>query len=256
MQVLGGGLANLTQIPVRLHSSLQSLSANDHPQYFCTADVFANRPAASTNGAFYFATDTLALYRDNGSSWVRVSIDPAQTDLSALKTSAFLNLSDTFASYSGKGTYILRVNAGATALEAVVLPAPTAVYYIGSATYFNDGGSYVDTSRHGTPQLMRTLTFPAGYPTTTTRMSFQLRDNDAAGKTVHGRWYKNGSPFGTDQSTSNASYQTFDEDLSVSAGDAMALYIWSASAGQGQAAATNLLLKGSVTIPSWTITGS
>lgn len=32
-------------------------------------DVIANRPAASIAGRLFYATDTSATYRDNGSSW-------------------------------------------------------------------------------------------------------------------------------------------------------------------------------------------
>jgi hypothetical protein len=37
------------------------------------ADLFANRPAAGTAGVLFFATDTAALYYDNGSTWTAVS---------------------------------------------------------------------------------------------------------------------------------------------------------------------------------------
>jgi len=38
-----------------------------------TADVLANRPAASTAGRWYFATDTSTLYLDTGSTWLTIS---------------------------------------------------------------------------------------------------------------------------------------------------------------------------------------
>lgn len=37
-----------------------------------SADTFANRPAAGTSGRLFYATDTTALYYDNGSSWVHL----------------------------------------------------------------------------------------------------------------------------------------------------------------------------------------
>lgn len=41
------------------------------------AGTIAARPAAGTDGRTYYATDTGRLYRDNGSSWVHVSINPS-----------------------------------------------------------------------------------------------------------------------------------------------------------------------------------
>jgi hypothetical protein len=39
-------------------------------------DIFANRPAASIAGRLFFASDTGAMYRDNGSSWDIVTAGP------------------------------------------------------------------------------------------------------------------------------------------------------------------------------------
>ena len=36
-------------------------------------DIYANRPAPGTAGRFYFATDTVTLYYDNGSAWKQIS---------------------------------------------------------------------------------------------------------------------------------------------------------------------------------------
>lgn len=38
-----------------------------------TFDVLANLPAAGTAGAYYYATDTGALYADNGAEWIQIS---------------------------------------------------------------------------------------------------------------------------------------------------------------------------------------
>src|SRR3990167_9991821 len=38
-----------------------------------TADVLANRPAASTAGRWYFATDTSTLYLHTGPTWLPIS---------------------------------------------------------------------------------------------------------------------------------------------------------------------------------------
>lgn len=72
MQVLGGGLANITQIPTRSHSSLQNLSADDHTQYALgdtnrnAGGVFfglaAALPASPKKGNMYIATDTGKVY--------------------------------------------------------------------------------------------------------------------------------------------------------------------------------------------------
>lgn len=39
--------------------------------------LFADRPAASKGGTLYVATDTYTLYLDNGTSWIQVSVSPA-----------------------------------------------------------------------------------------------------------------------------------------------------------------------------------
>src|SRR5262245_16919140 len=41
-----------------------------------TQNTCANRPAASTNGRFYFCTDTSVLYADTGSAWTQISANP------------------------------------------------------------------------------------------------------------------------------------------------------------------------------------
>jgi hypothetical protein len=43
----------------------------------------ASRPAAGTHGSYWFATDALTLYGDNGSAWIQLS-QPANAGLSAV----------------------------------------------------------------------------------------------------------------------------------------------------------------------------
>src|SRR6266446_1842274 len=38
-----------------------------------TFGLFATRPAAGTAGRWFYATDTMALYADNGSNWIQVA---------------------------------------------------------------------------------------------------------------------------------------------------------------------------------------
>ncbi len=59
----------------------------------------------------------------------------------------------------------------------------------------------------------------------TLRVKFDLRVT--AGKTAHGRVYKNGVAVGTDQTTTSASYVTFSEDIAGFAnGDLVQLYAY------------------------------
>ena len=74
MEVIGGGIADIKGIPVRLHSDLQSLNSDDHPQYRHLTGLDASKPSASSAGQVYFATDTGLIYRDNGSSWDIVTV--------------------------------------------------------------------------------------------------------------------------------------------------------------------------------------
>lgn len=64
----------------------------------------------------------------NGTNWVNTTLPSGVT--------TFLGLSDTPSAYTGTGTYFVRVNSGATALEFVADPG----YLTGSSTL--DGGSF------------------------------------------------------------------------------------------------------------------
>lgn len=65
-------ISNINQIGARSHSSLQNLGADDHTQYYDTANtrevnhivsgVDASKPASPAKGDLYYATDTKKLY--------------------------------------------------------------------------------------------------------------------------------------------------------------------------------------------------
>lgn len=60
----------------------------------------------------------------------------------------------------------------------------------------------------------------------TLRATFGLRSSrDSSSYTVYGRWYKNGSPIGTERSKNNTSSTTYSEEFPVSQGDVFQLYL-------------------------------
>lgn len=61
-------------------------------------------------------------------------------------------------------------------------------------------------------------------------ISFGLKTSEGI-RVAHGRIYKNGAAFGTDQSTDSTDYVTKSEDLSFAANDTCELYIWQAVLG-------------------------
>lgn len=49
-------------------------------------DVIASRPAASIAGRLFFATDTQAMYRDNGASWDLLYVTPQSVTFASVPT--------------------------------------------------------------------------------------------------------------------------------------------------------------------------
>lgn len=58
----------------------------------------------------------------------------------------------------------------------------------------------------------------------TVRTSFQIKKT--SGTYAKARWYKNGVAWGTERSTTSATYETFTEDLTVAVGDFIHLEVW------------------------------
>lgn len=84
MNIIGGGVANLTGIPVRRHTDLQNLTNNDHPWYSAepnrialtvfTQGLDAAKSATPAVGNIYYATDTVKLYECFATNvWTQVS---------------------------------------------------------------------------------------------------------------------------------------------------------------------------------------
>lgn len=121
-------------------------------------DVIASRPAASSAGRLFFASDTGALYRDNGSSWDAVTAGGSVTSVGLSMPGDF---SVSGSPVTGSGTltvtggvtksaiqqesYTYAADAGAANAYAVTLsPAPTIVagsYVVFKAANANTGAS-------------------------------------------------------------------------------------------------------------------
>jgi hypothetical protein len=72
------GAVTLTSTDVALGNLVNSLQViNAGNSVSMQSGTHAGRPAAGTDGKFYIETDTLAIFRDNGSSWIDLS--PALT---------------------------------------------------------------------------------------------------------------------------------------------------------------------------------
>ena len=83
------------------------------------SNTIANRPAAGQNGRLFVSTDTLVLYRDNGSSWQVVSATGATQNLEQTTTNGNTTTKGIFAGASGALTagFLLEV-LGRTKLTA------------------------------------------------------------------------------------------------------------------------------------------
>jgi hypothetical protein len=75
------------------------------------------------------------------------------------------------------------------------------------------------------------------------RVKFDLRTTNAA-SAAYGRIYRNGSPYGTEQTTTSTTYVTFSEDLIFTIGDSIELYIHTATSGAYWAVTRNFRLYG------------
>lgn len=62
--------------------------------------------------------------------------------------------------------------------------------------------------------------------TETIRIEFKIKTKGLAGQFAHGRIYKNGAGFGTDQATSTVNWETFSEDLVFSSSDLIELWCY------------------------------
>lgn len=94
------------------------------------------------------------------------------------------------------------------------------------------------------PVLRKTITITELYPSPSTlRIKFDL---STEGATAYGRIYKNGAPYGTQQSTSSTTYVTFSEDLQFAQGDLIQLYLWT-STSYRYAYARNFRVYGTLT---------
>lgn len=83
------------------------------------SNTFANRPAAGQNGRLFVSTDTLVLYRDNGSIWQVVSATGSTQNLEQTTTNGNTTTQGIFAGASGSLTagFLLEV-LGRTKLTA------------------------------------------------------------------------------------------------------------------------------------------
>jgi len=63
------------------------------------------------------------------------------------------------------------------------------------------------------------------------RVKFDIKSGD--GTQVKAQIYRNGSAYGTEQSTTSTDYVTKSEDLRFNAGDLVQLYVWCTTTGVG-----------------------
>lgn len=96
-----------------------------------------------------------------------------------------------------------------------------------SAGSFVIGGSDIDELINGTTAIIYTRAGPRFYMpwSGVVSTSFQLRNSGGVGISVYGRIYKNGTGVGTARVTTSTSFVTYSENISVSAGDYIELYL-------------------------------
>jgi len=119
----------------------------------------------------------------------------------------------------GTGLQVLRTNSGATALEWST-PSTVATSIVASATS-RAAANTARTGAEATPTLKKSIQYKevAG----TIRVYFSLAGPTGTG---YGRIYKNGSPVGTQRSSTSGAYTEYTEDISVAYDDYVQIYAW------------------------------
>ena len=120
--------------------------------------TFASRPSAATPGALYFATDTGALYRDNGTGWDQLKPIPAiQLGATATRTTnqSIPNNTNTVITFTVEAYDDL--GAIDIAAHPTRLTAPTTGWYLVTANLGIDpnatGKRYTEFTKNGTTGL-------------------------------------------------------------------------------------------------------
>ncbi len=251
-------ISNLDQITTRKHSDLQDLIApyDDHTQYGLTVGLDANKGTNYLNDRFYYATDTDILYRGTGSAWSNIATGGGNITATLNKTFTFASLSDNPGAYSSNAGFILSVNAGGTALSWIAAPQPSLVYYNGGGTYYAETSTYTNITST-TPTLVRTMTLPAGFPSGTITVQFNLQNASSYSGYADAQIYKNGVAQGSviQQAGPGSGFQGKVVSLTATAGDLIQLYCWADASGN-QSQAQNMGLSGTLTPGKFTPTFS
>jgi hypothetical protein len=252
-------VSDIIQIINRRHSDLQNLDADDHLQYltigrhdtptrhhlsvldskvvsqdnigtsYILTGLDANKPTPGINGRLYYATDTGKLYRDNGTSWVYLEDLNKLTKPSGAVQGAILYYNGTNWVVLAPGTngqFLKTQGSGANPVWDSPSFSPydlaaNKYYVISNDVYFADD---TEEYTYSTSYVkLKEFTLPSDFPTLTLRIYFEWKPENTY-NAGYVRVYKNGNPYGTEQTGYPPDYVSYTQDLSFTANDKIQLY--------------------------------
>lgn len=221
--IISSVISDITQIVNRKHSDLQNLGSDDHTQYVpvngsrpaknLASGNDADKPANPNVGDVYLATDTDKFYKCfSTGSWSGVAVASALA--SGLDADKPVNpaVGDV---YLATDTNIL-YRCFVSGVWNKIRPFS----YKASDDLLISSDAEKSTSSTGYTKL-KEITVPSSgiY-----RISFDLKSNNEY-HYASGQIYKNGSAFGTEQSTESTDFISYTEDLRFSCNDLIQLYV-------------------------------
>lgn len=213
MQILGGGIANITSIPNRSHSALQNLGNDDHIQYDIIARMFgsavaavgldASKSATPAVGNLYWATDTNKAYACFATNvWTQVGAvlppaTPTTGDVLAWDGAKWARIAA-----AGINKALLGQGVGVLPAYGIAPGGSTFMTNTGAASVATGGGSGQFTS-HTVQQLYHITATYAGDCTFKGNYSCSLQG------TIVIRLYKNGVDTGINTNAINSGSANF-----------------------------------------------
>lgn len=171
------------------------------------------------------------------------------TNTTQLATTAYVvaQVSDyapTKAGVNATGTWGINISGNAatcTTASSIVAPTVTA----GTLYQGDPSGNLSTVATTYTVMVQRRV-----YATGTVRVIWSLQSGDGT-NTVYGRIYKNGTAVGTERSTTSGTAVTYTDDISVSSGDVLQLYL--RQGGSGVSSTGNFIAIGTSANTPWPI---
>lgn len=190
------------------------------PVYIKNSDTEVYACDANASGALKFFGFATSNSTDGNS--IKVRISGVVGGFSGLTIGANYYVSDTVGTISTTpGTLQIPVGIAVSATEILIVNQPSGGLITGASAFTIASADTERTDVTGTYTKKKEIEVAEGG---TYRVVFDIRTDNVA-DAAYGRVYKNGSAFGTEQSTNSATYVTKTEDLAFVPGDLIQLYI-------------------------------